>query len=298
MENKKSMKKVLVTGGAGYIASNLIKKLITDNEIKEIVSLDNYFSGSENNHHKSEKVNYIKGNTWDIFSILKENEFDIIYHFGEYSRIVHSFEDFDFVERSIVRGTLEVLKFCIQNNSKLIYSASSSKFGNKGEDENLSPYAFFKAKNVELIKNFKNWFNLNYEICYFFNVYGENHIKEGKYATVIAIFEKQYIKKKPLTVVGDGMQSRDFTHINDVCLGILKVSQMNKNGEYFLRYGENFKIIDAARKFALPIKFIEERPGERFTSEDFESDTEKILNWRATVNLYEYIEDFKAKNGK
>ena len=291
------MMKILVTGGAGYVGSNLIKRLIGDNDISEIVSLDNYFSGSESNHHISEKVTYVNGNTWDVFAILGQNDFDIIFHFGEYSRIVHSFEDFEFVEKSIVRGTLEILKFCLLNNSKLIYSASSSKFGNNGKDENLSPYAFFKAKNVELIRNFKDWFNLNYEICYFFNVYGENHIKSGKYATVIAIFENQYLQNKPISVVGDGMQSRDFTHIDDVCSGILKVSDMHINGEYFLRFGQNFKIIDVAKKFDVPIEFVEERPGERFTSEFFESDTEYLLNWKAKINLYEYIDHFIAANG-
>lgn len=290
------MKKILVTGGAGYIASNLIKRLILEDEVQEIISIDNYFSGSENNHYNSEKVTYIKGNTWDIDSIFTKNEFDTIFHFGEYSRIVHSFEDFDFVEKSIVRGTLEVLKFCLKNNSKLIYSASSSKFGNDGKDENLSPYAFFKSKNVELIKNFKNWFNLDYEICYFFNVFGGNHIRTGKYATVIAIFEEQYLQGKPLTVVGKGEQSRDFTHINDVCKGILKASRMRLNHEYFLRYGENFKIIEVAKKFNTSIIHTPERPGERFTSEDFETDTEKLLNWKAEINLYDYIQNFINEN--
>lgn len=292
------MKKVLVTGGAGYIASNLIKNLILDTEIKKIISLDNYFSGSINNHHDSKKVTYVHGNTWDIQSIFSDNDFDLIYHFGEYSRIVHSFEDFDFVEKSIVRGTLEVLKFCLKNNSKIIYSASSSKFGDNGKDENLSPYAYFKAKNVELLKNFKDWFNLDYEICYFFNVFGGNHIREGKYSTVIAIFENQYLQGKPLSVVGNGHQSRDFTHIEDVCAGILKVSKMNINGEYFLRYGKNFRIIDVANKFGEAIIHTEERPGERFTSEDFKSDTEKLLGWRAKINLYDYIDEFIESNKK
>lgn len=292
------MKKILVTGGAGYIASNLIVRLLEDNEVQEIISLDNYFSGFKQNHHTSPKITYINGNTWDVNNIFSENDFDIIYHFGEYSRIVFSFEDFDFVERSIVRGTLEILKFCIKNNSKLIYSASSSKFGNNGEDENLSPYAFFKSKNVELIKNFHNWFNLDYEICYFFNVYGGNHIRKGKYATVIAIFEDQYIKGVPLTVVGDGKQSRDFTHIDDVCDGIMKVSKMKTNHEYFLRYGENFQIINVAKKFKAPVIHTEERPGERFTSEHFITDTESKLNWKAKINLFDYIEKFLDEHKK
>lgn len=290
------MKKILVTGGAGYVASNLIKNLIKDDEIKSIVSLDNYFSGSKKNHVDSKKVKYQVGNTWEINSIFSTNEFDQIFHFGEYSRIVHSFEDINFVIKSIVHGTTEVLNFALKNNSKLIYSASSSKFGNNGKDENLSPYAFFKSKNVELIKNYHNWFGLNFEICYFFNVYGRNHIKEGKYATVIAIFEKQYDLNESISVVLPGDQTRDFTHIDDICSGILKVSKVNYNKEYHLRYGKNYSIIDVAKAFSERITFLPERKGERFVSEDFESDTEKVLNWRAEIDLFDYITDFKKSS--
>ena len=218
---------ILVTGGAGYIGSNLINRLVNDPNIKKITSLDNYFSGTTSNHIISHKINYVNGNTWDIFKIFEKNNFDVIYHFGEYSRIAFSFDDINFVHKSIALGTYKVLKFALLNDTKVIYSASSSKFGNNGRDENLSPYAFFKSKNVEIIKNFHLWFNLRYEICYFFNVYGNNHIKNGKYATVIAIFERQYENKEPITVVYPGTQTRDFTHVNDICDGIIKVSEIN-----------------------------------------------------------------------
>lgn len=157
-------------------------------------------------------------------------------------------------------------------------------------------YAFFKSKNVELIKNYKNWYNLNYEICYFFNVYGRNHIREGKYATVIAIFEKQYSLNQDISVVLPGDQARDFTHIDDICSGIMKVSQMNKNKEYHLRYGKNYSIIQVAKAFSEKVKFLPERKGERFTSEDFESDTETVLNWKANIDLFDYIKQYKMSH--
>ena len=206
-------------------------------------------------------------------------------------------DDFEFVSKSIVTGTLELLKYVLNTKARLIYSASSSKFGNNGKDENLSPYSFFKSKNVELIKNLGDWFNLEYSICYFFNVYGRNHIKTGNYATVIAIFEEQFKNKETLTVVSPGTQSRDFTHIDDICSGLIKATEKNIRAEYHLRFGENFQIIDVAKTFSEKITYIKERRGERFTSEFFASDTNETLNWYPTINLIDYINDFK-KNSK
>ncbi len=207
---------IVVTGGAGFVGSNLIKLLLKKTN-KKIFSLDNYSSGSKKNHIINKRVKYIIGNTLDIekkFSKFKKN-INSVFHFGEFSRIYQSFKNFDECYNSNSIGTNAVLKFCLENKIKLIYSATSATLGNKGNDKNLSPYAFTKAKNLEQLENLKSWFNFRYEVIYFYNVYGPGHIKKGSMATVIGIFEDQFKNKKPLTVVRPGSQSRRFTHISD-----------------------------------------------------------------------------------
>lgn len=285
------MKNILVTGGAGFVGSNLIKFIKIQYPNVKITSLDNYFTGKIEN--QIDGVEYYTGNTWDIESIFPDKVFDTVFHFGEYSRIVKSFDDIYYVQKSILSGTPKILEMCRKWNAKLIYSASSSKFGNNGKDENLSPYSWCKSKMVELIKNYKDWFGLEYEICYFFNVYGPGQIMEGDYATVIGIFEKQYKAGKPLTVVEPGTQSRDFTYIDDVIRGIIKSLGKNLNGEWHLRSGKNIKIIDIANMFASEIKIIPERRGERFTSLEFESDTEEKLDWKPIHKLEDWIKGIK-----
>jgi UDP-glucose 4-epimerase len=286
------MKKVLVTGGAGFIGSNLVKRLLKEYPKIEITVLDNYFTGDKINHLKSTSVTYIEGNTWDIdnyFTLSKP--FDVVFHFGEYSRIDKSFDDVDYVMKSNLYGTTKILEYCRKWGTKLIYSASSSKFGNDGKDENLSPYAWVKSKMVELIKNYNKWYDLQYEICYFFNVYGPKQIMKGDYSTVIGIFERQYKNNEPLSVVEPGTQSRDFTHVYDVVEGVIKSVKMNMNREWMLRSGVNYKIIDVAKMFTDNIIMLPERRGERFTSEEFNNDTEEVLNWGPKYKLEEYIKN-------
>jgi UDP-glucose 4-epimerase len=283
------MKKILVTGGAGFVGTNLIEELIKDkNNI--VTSLDCYFTGKKENHLKG--VTYINGYTWNIHEIFDDIKFDIIYHFGEYSRIVHSFDDINFVSESILRGTPKVFEFAKNCNAKIIYSASSSKFGNEGKDENLSPYAWMKAKMVELLKNYNLWFNLQFEISYFFNVYGPKQIYEGNYATVVAIFERQFKNNEKLTVVKPGTQSRDFTHVSDIVSGLIAIDNKNLNNEWHLRSGKSITIIELAEMFG-DWTFVEERRGERFTSEEFHSDTEELLGWNPKVGLNEWISSIK-----
>jgi UDP-glucose 4-epimerase len=276
--------KILVTGGAGYVGSNLLKHLKKHTNAK-LTSLDNYFTGTKDNHIKG--VQYIEDNTFNIHQLDKQ---DIVYHFGEYSRVVPSFKDVEYLATTNLWGTSRVIEQCKKWKAKLIYSASSSKFGN---NENLSPYSWAKAKIVELIKNYKEWYDLNYEICYFYNVYGKNHIKEGTYATVIGIFENQYKNNKPLTIVGDGKQTRIFTHIDDIVNALDKVRKQNYNNEWYLSSDKEYKIIDVANMFSDNIEYIPKRKGERYNGVIVENNTKETLNWTIKHDLKTYINGTK-----
>ena len=287
---------ILVTGGAGFIGSNLIESLIKSNPNSKITSLDCYWTGKKENHIINENVEYIDGYTWDIAEIFKDKTFDLIYHFGEFSRIVESFNQLNFLSKSNLYGTSMVLDYARLNNIKLIYSASSSKFGNDGKDENLAPYSWMKAKMVELIKNYREWFDFEYEICYFFNVYGPKQIYEGEYATVVAIFERQFLNNEICTVVEPGTQVRDFTHVNDIVRGLLAAKDVSKNEEWLLRAGKNISIIELAQLFG-KWDFIPERRGERLAAptDIIKGDTLKDLNWFPKESLENWIKIVKSK---
>jgi UDP-glucose 4-epimerase len=291
------MLKILVTGGAGFIGSSLIKKLKTlyDESIK-IISLDNYSSGSPKNH--TTDVLYINSNTWDILNIIELKDFkpDYVFHFGEFSRIPQSFDEPNKVFKSNTFGTQQVIQYCINKDCKLIYSGSSAIFNN---DYNATPYTWTKAKNIELIKNYQEWFNLKYSICYFYNVYGPGQITEGSYATVIGIFEKQYLENKPLTVVRPGTQTRCFTHIDDIVNGIIAVAVLGSGDGYHLGCKDEISVIDVAEMFDTNYVFVKERRGERTRSSYMENNkAETELNWKADRKLSDYIKNFKNKHLK
>lgn len=279
--------KILITGGLGFVGSNLVKYL---SEIKtnDITVLDNLFTGSIKNIVVG--VKYIIKDTMDICSIFEEEVFEIVYHFGEYSRISTSFKDIDKVMNYNTVGTLRVVEMCKKWKAKLIYSASSSSLGNDGS---LSPYSWTKSKNIELIKNYGKWFNLKYEICYFYNVYGKGQIMEGDYATVIGVFEKQREKGEKLTVVKPGTQKRDFTYIDDIISGIIKASEVNLNGEWHLRSGNVVSIIELAKLFNLDYVMIDERVGERFDVPEVDKTTKETLAWKPKMNLNYYISNLE-----
>jgi UDP-glucose 4-epimerase len=252
--------------------------------------VDNYFTGKESNH--VDGVKYENKSVRDFLESDYDFKVDIVFHFGEYSRVVTSFDDIEYLIDTNLYSTAMLIDRCKQWGSKLIYSASSSKFGNEGKDENLSPYAWVKAKMVELIKNYDKWYGLNYEIVYFYNVYGPGQIEEGDYATVIGIFERQYRNGEKITVVSPGTQERDFTHIDDIVEGTILSSQKNLNHEWYLRKGEPKTIIEIAELFGEWV-MVEERKGERQTADVIESDTEKLLNWKPKHKVEDYIKKVK-----
>ena len=285
---------IVVTGGAGFVGSNLILYFLKKTK-KKLISLDNYSSGSRKNHIKNKRIKYLKGDTRDIKKILNNYKKNIhtVFHFGEFARIFQSFKDFDKCYESNSLGTKEVFKFCLDNKLKLIYSATSASLGNSGKDKNLSPYAFTKSKNLELLENLKNWFKFKFEIIYFYNVYGPRQIKEGCMATVIGIFEDQYLKKKPLTVVKPGSQSRKFTHIDDTINVCYEAWIKNKCAHYSVSHKKSYSILATAKMFKSKIKFIKARPGERYASSLVKmSLNNKIIQRFGKINLKDYITSF------
>ena len=261
------MKKIIVTGGAGFVGTNLIDFFLKKTKFK-IISIDNYSSGSVKNHIKSKRIKYINSDTKNIEEILKKDVKSIhsLFHFGEFSRIYQSFIQMSECIESNSIGTNAVFNFCLKNKIKLIYSATSASLGNKGRDKNLSPYAFTKSKNLELLENLKKWFNFKFEIIYFYNVYGPRQISKGKMATVIGIFENCYKKKIPLPVVKPGTQSRRFTHIYDTVNACFFAWKRNKCLHYSITSKSSYSIIEVAKMFESKIKYLPERPGERFAS--------------------------------
>ena len=290
---------IVITGGAGFIGSNLIDLLVKKTKHK-IISIDNYSTGSIKNHNINKKVKYINSETKSVAQVLKgvKNNIETIFHFGEFSRIYQSFKFIDQCYYSNMIGTYEVIKFCSKHNIRIIYSASSSKFGNKGKDENLSPYSWSKSKNIEFIENTNKWFGLRYEILYFYNVYGPKQIKNSNMSAVIGVFESQYEKNLPLTVVRPGTQKRDFTHVNDIINGCYLAYKKGKNEHYFLGTKKNYTVLSIAKLYKSKIKMLPSRPGERLGSFQKNNNSFRDLGYEAKIEIKDYINNYVNKSKK
>ena len=292
-----SKKKIIITGGAGFVGTNLINFLLKKTKFK-IISLDDYSSGSKRNHIKSSRVKYIKGHTKNIEDLLKvPKNIHSIFHFGEFARIYQSFIKMNDCINSNFIGSNAVFNFCSKNNIKLVYSATSASLGNKGKDKYLSPYAFTKATNLELLQTFKKRSKLKYEVIYFYNVYGPNQISRGSMSTVIGIFEDHYLKKKPLPVVKPGSQTRRFTHIDDTIEICYLAWKKNLNRHYIIASKKSHSIKEVAKMFKSKIRYLPKRSGERYASAFVRTNlSNKIYKYFGKRKLEDYIKNFIELN--
>ena len=279
------MKKILVTGGAGFIGSNLIKRLVSEGH--RVVSLDDYSTGDRSTH--IEGVKYINADI-ETIEYLK-GEYDVCYHLAALSRIQPSFDDPTECFRVNVKGTESVMEWARHNNIKVVYAGSSSKHHNPSD----SPYAMYKYLGEEVCKLYKKTFDVNVEVCRFYNVYGPGETTDGDYAALLGIWRTQVFNSEPITIVGDGEQRRDFTHVDDIVDCLVKVSEtdVRHKDAWELGCGVNYAINDVAQMFreryGCDHVYIPDQPGNyRETLRD-NDDTLEILGWKPEDRLREYI---------
>jgi UDP-glucose 4-epimerase len=289
---------LIVTGGAGFVGSNLVSELLKFKKFR-VLSIDNYSTGLSANHIKNKRVKYLKGSTKNIEVLLKNyiGRIHSIFHFGEFSRIYQSFKKINECFSSNIEGSSSVFNFALKNKIRLIYSATSASLGRKGEDMNLSPYAFSKAKNLELLENLKKWFGFRYEVLYFYNVYGKRQICKGDMATVVGIFEDHFLKGKKLPVVRPGTQTRRFTNVLDTIKACIFAWEQNKYKHYSIASNQSYSIIELAKLFKCKIRYLPTRNGERFASVLTKMNlNNKIIRLSAKIRLKDYVNDFLINN--
>jgi len=278
--------KILVTGGAGFIGSNLIKKLVSEGN--EVVSLDDYSTGVKTN--EIDGCSYINGDIETIEYI--QGDFDLCYHLAAQSRVQPSFDDPTESFRINVNGTRAVCDWAKNNNIKVVYAGSSSKH----HDPSDSPYAMYKYLGEEVCKLYKKTFNVNVEICRFYNVYGPGESLDEKYGSVIGIWRTKVSKIEALPIVGDGEQKRDFIHVDDIVDGLIKIGFGSEKHEdaWELGVGVNYSINEIYRwfneKFWIESTYIPEQKGNYRETLNTNTDTKERLGWEPKDRLKEYIQ--------
>lgn len=284
--------RIAVIGGAGFIGSGLCRLLASRGH--RVVSLDNYFTGSPGNHVAG--VEYRTGHAKDIEALLPQAP-ELIFHLGEYSRVEKSFEEPDIVWDLNKTGTFAVAEYCRRHaGTKLVYAGSSTKFGDGGMGRDQSPYAWTKASNTELVRNYGEWYGVPYAIAYFYNTYGPGE-RAGAFGTVVEIFRQQWLAGGPLTVVSPGSQKRNFTHIDDIVAGLALVGEKGEGDEFGLGSDEAYSVFEVARLFGERIEMLPERRGNRMAA-TLDTTKSRALGWHAQQRLPDYIAGIVAQGRK
>jgi len=279
MENKN----ILVTGGAGAVGTNLIEALLAKGN--KVTSWDNYSAGKVDNHIAG--ANYHPISTIQSVEALQD-DFDLIYHLGEYSKVVPSFDEITNAFTYNILGSFKLLEAIRKNNIPVVYAGSSTKLSYPGELH--SPYAFFKSTIAKLVQGYGDWYDVKYNICYFYNVYGPRTDTWGnEWQSVINIFKKQKEEGVPLTITGDGTQRRDFTHVNDIVNGLILAGSNIRNQEFQLGTGVDYSILEIANAFDHHFEFIDARRGDRPKGLADISTTKDVLGYEPTYNIIDYI---------
>lgn len=291
MEQTEKPKLIVVTGGAGFVGSHLCERLVSDGHL--VISLDNYFTGTPENH--VEGVAYRTGHTKDIAKLIPETP-DLVFHLGEYARTEKSFEDIELVWDLNKTGTFAVLEFCRRRDCKIIYAGSSTKFADNGEGRDQSPYAWTKATNTELVKNYADWFDLEYAITYFYNVYGPREMS-GPYGTLIRIFTELYRNGQPFTITSPGTQTRNFTHVSDIVNGLIIAAEKGQGDGYGIGADMSYSVLDVADFFGGDTVMMPERKGNRRTS-GVDNQKVKDLGWQQKHTLEDWIKKVKTDIGE
>jgi len=278
--------KVLVTGGAGFVGTNLIKRLLSDGH--EVVSLDNYSTGLKENEQEGCVYHDIDISKTSLNYLSWINP-DIIYHLAARARIQPSIDNPHKTFKSNVKGTENVLEYARIEDIPVVYAGSSSVHG----DVHANPYTFSKWQGEEMCKLYTKVFNLPTVICRFYNVYGEHQLTDGDYCCVLGIFERQYKSYEPLTITGDGEQRRDFTYVGDIVDGLIRCGEnINEIGgeEFELGNGENYSINEVADAFGDYMReYIDERPGEMKETLNRDNKAQEILGWKPKGNIIKFI---------
>jgi UDP-glucose 4-epimerase len=275
--------KILVTGGAGFVGTNLIKKLL--NKGHEVQSLDNYTTGLIEN--EIEGCKYWVGDIQNICTMDKD--FDVIYHLAAIARIQPSFERPEDYIKTNFDGTYEIVKFCIKNNIPLIYAGSSSKHSGRFKN----PYTFSKDLGEDIIQLYQIHFGLKASIARFYNVYGPNQLKEGGYTTLIGAWEKRIEQGLPLVITGDGSKRRDFTHVYDIVDALIKIHELQKwNMEFELGRGKNYSVNEIAEAFGKSVTYQDDKPGEAQETLCDNLSSKEILGWNPELDIVDYIKKY------